>query len=163
MLHYRKQCTSCQDFTRARYEDSSCAGDLYILQPQIMDSITSIINIDSAAPDCRQVSADRMTLYGTQDEKDMYADLANDYRAGNILTFEDLKLVYAPSCKRGSHETDEFAELQCFIPVDFWPAELPRYFCWCANSITGYPINDTITEGLIYECCKSAAQAACPQ
>ena len=111
-------------------------------------------------PACSQARKERVALHGTQEEEDLFTAVANKYQADNVLTFDDVKRVYEPFCKTGSHEADQFKETQCFTPEhSHWPAELPRQFCWCADPITGHPINDTIKEGPInkFECSKSAA------
>ena len=117
--------------------------------------------LDSEAPDCMEVNNKRVALHGTPDKvKDLYANLTKTYQNSGNLTFDDVKLVYEPKCKTGSHETDRFEEIQCFnAEHSDWPAELPKQFCWCADPITGHPINDTIKEGPInkFECSKSAA------
>lgn len=109
--------------------------------------------------DCSQVTAAYISLHGTQEEKVIYAQLRQSYQENGRLSFEDLKFVYAPTCKTGSHETDQFKEIQCFSSEHLWAGEVTKYFCWCADPTTGHPISGNVTEGTepMTECGKSSS------
>lgn len=110
-------------------------------------------SLDSTTPDCTQASDDHISLHNTPRERELFEELVRIYQANGSLSFEDLKYVYPPSCKKGSHEAHKFKEIQCFVTNFLGPEKVRKYFCWCANSTTGHPIGN-ITEGLepITEC-----------